>query len=66
MTGFIRSEDGRWERFEELRAPALFPAPAVVAALQQEAWSWVWVARIDDLASPIADPEEFDRVCLRP
>jgi hypothetical protein len=24
MTGFIRSEDGRWERFEELRTPALF------------------------------------------
>jgi SAM-dependent methyltransferase len=62
MTGFIRSEDGRWERFEELRTPTLFPAPVVVAALRQVGWTRVWAARIDDLTSPIADPEEYDRV----
>lgn len=62
MTGFVRSEDSRWERFEELRTPTLFPAPVVVASLQNVGWSWVWVATLDDLATSIPNPEEFDRV----
>ena len=61
MTGFVRSEDGSWDRFEELRTPTLFAAPVVVAALQNVGWSRVWVATLDDLATSIADPEEFDR-----
>jgi len=62
MTGFVRSEDGRWERFEEFRTPTLFPAPVVVAALHNVGWSGAWVATLDDLATEIPDPEEFDRV----
>jgi SAM-dependent methyltransferase len=61
MTGFVR-EGGRWERFEELRTPTLFPPPVVVEALQAAGWSRPWAANLDDLGSPVADPEEFDRV----
>ena len=61
MTGFVRA-GGRWERFEEFRTPTLFPAPAVVEALRAAGWSRAWAARIDDLGSPVAEPEEFDRI----
>jgi hypothetical protein len=61
ITGFVR-EGGRWQRFEELRTPTLFPPPVVVDALQAAGWARPWVARLDDLGSPLADPEEFDRV----
>ncbi len=62
MTGFVRAEDGHWERFEEFRTPTLFPAPMVATALRKVGWSQVWVASIDDLGSALADPEELDRV----
>lgn len=62
MTGFVRDEDGRWERFEELRTPTHFPVDVVVATLRDIGWSRVWVATLDDLATPIPDPEQFDRV----
>ena len=62
MTGFVRSRDGHWERFEELRSATLFPAPVVISTLKDAGWSRVWVAAIDDLTTSIADPEEFDRV----
>ena len=62
MTGFVRTEDGRWERFEEFRTPTLFPAPAVLAALRDAGWARAWVATIDDLATAIPDPEELERV----
>jgi SAM-dependent methyltransferase len=61
MTGFVR-EGGRWARFEELRTPTLFHPPVVVEALQAAGWSRPWAANLDDLGSPVADPEEFDRV----
>jgi len=61
MTGFVR-EGGRWERFEEFRTPTLFPPPVVVDALRDAGWARAWVARLDDLGSPVADAEECDRV----
>jgi len=60
-TGFVRDGD-HWERFDEFRTPTLFPAPAVIAALRQAGWTRVWIASIDDLLSPVADPEQFDRI----
>lgn len=62
MTGFVRAGDGRWERFEELRTPTLFPAPAVLAALRDAGWARAWAATIDDLGAEIPDPEEFERI----
>jgi hypothetical protein len=61
MTGFVRDGD-RWERFDEFRTPTLFPAPAVVAALRDAGWTRVRMASIDDLGSPVTDPEQFDRI----
>jgi len=45
MTGFVRGQDGHWERFEEFRTPTLFPAAMVVAALRKLGWSQVRVGR---------------------
>jgi hypothetical protein len=61
MTGFIRNGH-HWERFDEFRTPTLFPAAAVVATLHTAGWPTVWMASIDDLHSPVADPEQFDRI----
>lgn len=61
MTGFVRDGD-HWERFDEFRTPTLFSAPAVVAALNEAGWTRVWIASIDDLRSPVTDPEQFDRI----
>jgi SAM-dependent methyltransferase len=61
MTGFIRDGD-RWERFDEFRTPTYFPAPAVVTALHDAGWPTAWMADIDDLASGVTDPEQYDRI----
>lgn len=61
MTGFIRDGE-RWERFDEFRTPTYFPAPAVVTALHDAGWPTAWMADIDDLASPVTDPEQYDRI----
>ena len=61
MTGFVRDGD-RWDRFDEFRTPTLFAAPAVVEALHEAGWTRVWMASIDDLRSPVTDPEQFDRI----
>jgi hypothetical protein len=59
--GFVR-DGNHWERFDEFRNPTLFPAPAVVAALQEAGWTRVLTANSDDLRSPVTDPEKFDRI----
>jgi SAM-dependent methyltransferase len=61
MTGFIRNGQ-HWERFDEFRTPTMFPAPAVVAMLNAAGWPRVWMATIDDLRSPVEDPEQVDRI----
>lgn len=61
MTGFIRDGE-RWDRFDEFRTPTCFPAPAVVTALHDAGWPTTWMADIDDLASPVTDPEQYDRI----
>ena len=61
MTGFIRDGE-RWERFDEYRTPTFFPAPAVVAALHEAGWAQVRITSTDDLHTPVADPEQFDRI----
>lgn len=61
MTGFIRDGD-HWDRFDEFRTPTLFPAPAVMAALHDAGWTPVRMSSTDDLHTPIADPEQLDRI----
>jgi hypothetical protein len=61
MTGFIRDGD-RWERFDEFRTPTYVTAPAVVTVLHDAGWPTAWMADIDDLGSPVTDPEQYDRV----
>ena len=53
-----------WDRFDEFRTPTLFPAPGVVSALHDAGWARVWMASIDDLRTPVTDPEQFDRICF--
>jgi SAM-dependent methyltransferase len=61
LTGFVRDGD-HWERFDEFRTPTLFPAPEVIEALHDAGWTQVHMTAAEDLHTPIADPEQFDRV----
>jgi SAM-dependent methyltransferase len=61
VTGFFRDGES-WERVEELRAPTLFPAPDVIAALHEAGWARVWMTSVDDLRTRITDPEQFGRI----
>ncbi len=62
MTGFLRGDNGTWDRFEEFRTPTYFQSDVVVKALKEAGWPRVWVASSDDLGQPLADPEALDRV----
>lgn len=61
-TGFVKSEDGTWERFEEFRTPTYFSPTVVIAALEETGWSNVVVTDTEDLTRPIEDPVQVDRV----
>jgi hypothetical protein len=62
MTGFAREMDSTWERFEEFWSLTFFPPTEVVEALHAVGWTRVWIADADDLASPVDDPDQLDRV----
>ncbi len=62
ITGFIRNADGLYERFEETAFNTVFEMDAVRAALCQAGWRTIHFARSQDLATPVADPEQEARV----
>lgn len=62
ITGFIRNEQGLYERFEETLSNTAFDLESVRRLLLEEGWKQVHLASVQDLASPLADPESEDRV----
>lgn len=62
MVGFVRDDDGQWERFDEYRTPTFFSATAVVEMLRDTGWKSVKVTSTDTLDEPVEDPETLDRV----
>jgi SAM-dependent methyltransferase len=62
ISGFLRVEDGLYERFEQVAYNTAFDLSSVTAALQEGGWHSAYAARIDDLSAPLVDPETEQRV----
>jgi SAM-dependent methyltransferase len=61
ITGFVRTESGLYERFEETAYNTAFDLAWVRDTLLQTGWRSVYLCRGDNLHLPIADPEAEDR-----
>jgi SAM-dependent methyltransferase len=64
ISGFLRADDGRYDRFEETAYNTAFDLTAVEAALHETGWEQVHFARLEDLAAPLDDPEQVERVFI--
>ncbi len=62
VSGFARTSDGLYERFEETVFNTVFELRGVREALQDAGWKRVHFARVEDLRTPIDDPESEGRV----
>lgn len=64
ISGFMRQDDGRYERFEETVYETAFDLAAVKTALLAAGFDKVHFARLSDLAAPLPDPETEPRVFI--
>ena len=64
MTGFTQMADGLYERFEETAFNSVFEMARVKSALLDIGWKNVYFAKIQDLKTPITEPEQEGRVFI--
>lgn len=64
ISGFLRLENGLYERFEETAYNTVFDLQEVREALLNVGWRKVHFARVDDLSTPLDDPESEVRVFI--
>ncbi|MBL7200277.1 MAG: class I SAM-dependent methyltransferase [Anaerolineae bacterium] len=64
ITGFLRTESGLYERFEQVAYNIGFDLAWVRSALLETGWRSVYFARMEDLGMPIAEPERENRVFI--
>jgi len=64
ITGFIQARDGLYERFEETAFNSAFEMAGVKSALLDVGWKNVYFAQIQDLKTPITEPEKEGRVFI--
>lgn len=62
VTGFVRNGAGLYERFEQTAYNTVFAMDAVQAALLATGWQQVYFARLQDLKTPLEEPEAEGRV----
>jgi len=62
ITGFLREEDGRFSRFDEVAYNSLFSMERVKNLLNEAGFAHIHCARLTDLNTPITDPESERRV----
>jgi SAM-dependent methyltransferase len=62
FTGFLRAEDGRYDRFDELLVSHAFSLEQVGRALRDSGWGEFHFAKYTDLGKPLSDPEKVCRV----
>jgi len=62
ISGYLRVEDGLYERFEQVAYNTAFDLAWVQAVLLEDGWQSVHLARITDLATPLVEPEAEHRV----
>jgi SAM-dependent methyltransferase len=64
ITGFVRSGQDSWTRFEETAFNTVFPMSEVKEGLVKAGFSMVWFATPRNLTERVADPEELDRAFI--
>ena len=64
ITGFIRTESGLYERFEQTAYNTAYDLAWVRDELYHAGWRGVYFARIDDLGMPVPDPETLNRAFI--
>jgi SAM-dependent methyltransferase len=62
ISGFLRTEGGLYERFDQTAFNTIFDMDTVHAALLEVGFRSAYCARSDDLATPLDDPETESRV----
>jgi len=62
VTGFVRTESGLYQRFEEIAHNTLFDLDQVRQLLVDDGWCDVYLAATADLTQPAADPERERRI----
>lgn len=64
ISGFVRMPNGLYERFEETVFNTVFEMERVKKALLDVGWKNVYFARIQDLKTPLDEPEREGRVFI--
>jgi SAM-dependent methyltransferase len=64
VTGFMRKSDGSYERFDETAFNTVFELEKVRRTLLEVGWEDVHFAKIQDLKTPITEPEMEGRVFI--
>lgn len=64
ISGFLRLPDGLYERFDETVYNTVFEMEKVKGALLEVGWKNAYFARIQDLKTPLDEPEEEGRVFI--
>jgi SAM-dependent methyltransferase len=64
VTGFLRAASGLYERFDETAFNTIFDIQGVGKLLSEVGWTDVYYTRVQDLTTPIADPENEGRVFI--
>lgn len=62
ISGFVRTEAGLFERFEETVFNTVFDLGTVESLLKHAGWRTVHFARMEDLTVPVDEPEKEGRV----
>jgi SAM-dependent methyltransferase len=62
ISGFVKREDGSFDRFDETAFNTVFELDKVRDELILAGWKEVYFARVQDLANPINEPEGEGRV----
>ncbi len=64
ISGFLRLPDGLYERFDETAFNTVFEMEKVKGALLDAGWKNAYFARIQDLKTPLDEPEKEGRVFI--
>lgn len=64
ISGFLRLPNGLYERFDETVYNTVFEMEKVKGALLEVGWKNAYFARIQDLKTPLDEPEEEGRVFI--
>jgi SAM-dependent methyltransferase len=64
ITGFLKEEDERYSRFDEVAYNTLFRMDRVKQLLQETGFSQIRFARLAELSTPVVDPEAESRIFI--